>query len=193
MQARRTLQVAALLAASAIASTAAFGLPWDIDMADGQASKAYSHVMAGLPDGVIAQDSKLSPVGYTPNYQRTSPEGMALTSPFEFTDDSLATGERMFGIYCTPCHGDGENLGPVAAPGRFPAVIPISGPAGIAKARTDGWLYLTIRNGGAIMPYYGWAMNDAEMWSIVQYVRTLPNAEYIPPAPPASVDEEAQP
>ena len=84
--------------------------------------------------------------------------------------------------------GDGENLGPVAQPGRFPGVIAISGAAGVAKLRTDGYLYLTIRNGGAVMPYYGWAMDDAEMWSIVQYVRTLPDAKYVPPAP--AEDEE---
>jgi len=175
-----------------MASTAAFGLPWDIDMADGQAKKAYSRHMGGIPDGVVAQPNVQSPVGWTANYDRTSPEGQALTSPYPADDASLETGERMYGIYCTPCHGDGENLGPVAQPGRFPGVIPISGPAGIAKMRTDGWIYLTIRNGGAVMPYYSWAMDDAEMWSIVQYVRTLPGAEYIPPAP-AEADEETQP
>ncbi|MBA2321438.1 MAG: cytochrome c, partial [Deltaproteobacteria bacterium] len=30
--------------------------------------------------------------------------------------------------------------------------------------RSDAWLYLTIRNGGGIMPPYGWGMNDTEMW-----------------------------
>lgn len=194
MQAKRTAIAAVALASTALVSTAAFGLPWDIDMADGQAKKAYSQTMASLPDGVIAQPNVLTPVGFTPNYERTSPEGMALMNPYDQDDASLASGERMYGIYCTPCHGDGENLGPVAAPGRFPGVIPITGPAGIAKTRTDGWIYLTVRNGGAVMPYYGWAMNDREMWSIVQYVRTLPNAEYIPPAPPEpAADEEAQP
>ena len=191
MRARRTV-IATSVIVAAMASTAAFGLPWDIDMADGQAKKAYSRHMGGIPDGVVAQPNVQSPVGWTANYDRTSPEGQALTSPYPADDASLETGERMYGIYCTPCHGDGENLGPVAQPGRFPGVIPISGPAGIAKMRTDGWIYLTIRNGGAVMPYYSWAMDDAEMWSIVQYVRTLPGAEYIPPAP-AEADEETQP
>lgn len=178
---RRAASVAVLVGLTA--ATAAIGLPWDIDMADGQGHKAYEVPMRGIAEGVVAQPNVLSPVGYAPNAVRTTPEGMAMTSPFEATPATVATGKRMFGVYCTPCHGDGQNLGPVAAPGRFPGVIALSGPAGALKNRTDGWVYLTIRNGGAVMPYYGWAMTDAEMWSIVHYVRTLPDSQYIPPAP----------
>lgn len=161
---------------------AAIGLPWDIDMADSQGHKAYEVPMKGIAEGTIAQPSVETPVGYAPNHDRMTPEGQALTSPFPVSDDSRARGQKMYGIYCTPCHGDGQNLGPVAQPGRFPGVLALSGPTGVAKLRSDGYLYLTIRNGGAVMPYYGWAMNDAEMWSIVHYVRTLPDSTYVPPA-----------
>ena len=93
--------------------------------------------------------------------------------------------------YCAPCHGvDGQNLGPVAQPGRYPGVVALAGNAGVAKHRTDGWIYLTIRNGGAIMPYYGWAMSDDEIWATVHYIRTMPNSQYIPPAPPAEEGEQ---
>ena len=47
--------------------------------------------------------------------------------------------------------------------------IPLSG----TSMQTEGYLYLTIRNGGAIMPSYYWAMNDAEMWDVVAYLRSL--------------------
>lgn len=171
------------------ASSIAIGLPWDIDMADGQAKKAYSHEMQGIAPGAVAQRNMQSPVWYTPNYERMSPEGQALTSPLEDNEETLAQGERMYNIYCTPCHGDGVNLGTVAQPGRYPGVVALAGPAGVAKLRTDGHIYLTIRNGGAIMPYYSWGMNDDEMWSIVHYVRTMPDAAYIPPEP---AEEAAQ-
>lgn len=164
-------------------STAAMGLPWDIDMADSQALDGYRLLMKGLPDGVVAQENVLTPTRFTPEYNRASPEGMALTAPFSATPEVLAEGERMYGIYCTPCHGDGVELGPVAEPGRFPGVVPLAGAAGVARMRTDGWIYNTIRYGGAVMPAYGWAMNDHEMWSIVHYVRTLPNAQHTPPRP----------
>ena len=174
--------VAAL--AVGVGSTAAFGLPWDIDMVDGQAVKAYSQPMRTLPEGVVSQDHMLTPRSFTPNYERTSDEGMALTSPLQDSEAVLAQGEKMYDIYCAPCHGDGTKVGPVGEPGRFPGVLMIAGSAGVAKSRTDGYIYLTIRNGGAIMPAYGWAMTDDELWSVVHYVRTLPDAKYIPPAPP---------
>ena len=186
-QSRKVVLATALAAVGF--TTAAIGLPWDVDMADGQSKKGYSHVMAPLPEGVVAQPNVLTPTWYVPNASRYTPEGQALTSPIAIDEASLAQGEEMYKIYCTPCHGDGENLGPVAQPGRFPGVVKLSGKAGALKQRSDGYVYLTIRNGGAIMPSYGWAMNDDEIWSIVHYVRTLPDSAYIPPAPPA--DEEA--
>jgi mono/diheme cytochrome c family protein len=150
-------------------------------MADGQSVKGYEQRMAPLPEGVAAQPSAAAPRPFAQNYDRNSPEGQALTNPHP-TD--LELGKKMYDIYCTPCHGDGEVLGPVAQPGRFPGVVPLSGPGGVARARTDGWIYLTIRNGGAVMPNYGFTMSDAEMWAVVDYVRTLPNARN-PSQPPA--------
>lgn len=173
------------LAGLTLASGVAIALPWDIDMADSQSVKAYERPMKAPPEGVVAQDHVLTPKGFAPNFDRFTPEGQALANPYPADATHLALGEKMYGIYCTPCHGDGEKLGPVAEPGRFPGVVPLSGNGGVLKARTDGWVYLTIRNGGAIMPYYGWAMNDREMWSIVHYVRTLPNGAYVPPQPAA--------
>lgn len=167
-------------------STAAFGLPWDIDMADSKALDAYRLLMKGLPEGVVAQENVLTPTRFTPSLDRNTPEGQALTAPFPATPEVLAEGQRMYGIYCTPCHGDGQNLGPVAEPGRFPGVVPLAGPAGVAKMRTDGWIYNTIRFGGAVMPAYGWAMNDHEMWSIVHYLRTMPQSQYRAPTPRAT-------
>lgn len=180
----RSRAIAAATAAVGLGlAGAAIGLPWDIDMADSQGKKAYSHPMKGIEAGTIAQADVRTPVGYAANYDRMSPEGQALKAPFAATEASLATGKQMYNTYCTPCHGDGEKLGLVAQPGRFPGVLQLTGGSGVAKLRTDGYIYLTIRNGGAVMPYYGWAMDDAEMWSIVQYVRTLPGGAYVEPKP----------
>jgi len=168
-------------------STAAFGLPWDVDMADGQATKSYSDEMTAPPEGTVAQPHDLTPRGpgfapdgsVVPNVERGTPEGDALTNPYAV---DVAMGEEMYVTYCTPCHGDGQTLGPVAEHG-FPAVAILSGPEGRSKDRPDGFLYLTVRNGGGLMPNYGWAMSDQEMWSIVSYLRTLPDSQYVPPSP----------
>jgi mono/diheme cytochrome c family protein len=165
------------------ASGVALGLPWDVDMANSQAVKAYSQPMRPLPEGVVSQENPLSPVHFSANYLRGSPEGEALVNPLAESAEVLAGGAKMFGIYCSPCHGDGQNLGPVGAPGRFPGVAVLSGETGRVHQRSDGWIYLTVRNGGGIMPPYGWAMNDTEIWSIVHYLRTMPNSRYTPPAP----------
>ncbi|MFM2161692.1 MAG: hypothetical protein RLZZ383_1204 [Pseudomonadota bacterium] len=164
----RTLSV---MAFSAVSSTA-WALPWNIDMVDSDAVKAYEQEMRTLPQGVVAQPNALTPLGYVRNYVRESAEGQALKNPFEVNDAFLATGERMYGVYCQPCHGDGLEIGPVGAPGRYPGVAVLRGEQGRLPQRTDGHVYLTIRNGGGIMPSYGWAMNDREMWSIVAWMRS---------------------
>lgn len=186
MSDRRTVAKAALVLLTSFGvTTAAWGLPWDVDMADAAFVKGYERAMPALPDGVVSQPSRTSPKTYVVNMVRGSPEGQALVDPYADDPNELALGGKMFGIYCAPCHGaDGVNLGAVAQPGRLPGVVPLGGAAGVAKNRTDGWIYLTIRNGGAIMPPYGPAMSDKEMWATVAYVRTLDNAKYVPPEAP---------
>ena len=175
---RRFAQIALACSVALLASTAAYGLPWDVDMADSAAYKAYEHDMRALPEGVVAQPSLTSPKGFAPNYLRGSVEGEALVSPHAETPELQATGATMYRTYCSPCHGaDGVTLGPVAQPGRFPGVVPLAGASGVARLRSDGWIYLTARNGSALMPTYGWAMTDRELWSVVAYVRTLDNAK----------------
>lgn len=183
---RRRAAAAALAIAGALAtSTVALGLPWDIDMSDGRQVKAYEMDMRTLPEGVVSQptapvQSALS--GFAPNHVRTSPEGEALANPLAADPSAVETGKVMFQTYCTPCHGDGINLGPIAGdpPARLPGVSVLAGPNGVARTRSDGYIYLTVRNGGNVMPSYGWAMNDREMWSTVAYVRTLENAARAP-------------
>ena len=168
------LRIAVFVAIGLGLSSAALGLPWDIDMADGQQRKAFSFEMRPLPEGVVAQpfNGQARP---TPNVVRRTPEADALTNPLDPNDQTRARGKAMYGIYCTPCHGDGINLGPVAQPGRFAGVSVLAGPAGVLQQLSDGHVYLTIRNGGERMPSYSWAMSDEEMWSVVSYVRTLEN------------------
>ncbi len=179
----RDLRTLAVLMVGTLSSPMAMALPWDIDMADAQMFKAYEAEMRPLPEGVMSQQNILTPISYRRNYLRSSPEGQALTNPLESGQVTLELGERMYGLYCTPCHGDGINLGPVALPGRYPAVPALGGDAGRLQRLTDGHAYLTIRNGGGIMPSYGWAMTNDEMWAIVSYIRTMPNSAAPAPKP----------
>lgn len=171
---RRKLRWA--VAAGALFSTAAWAFPWDIDMVDAQFVRAYEWVMMTPPEGVVSRDR------YRPQWNRTTPEGQSLRNPFA---PDPAQGKRMFEVYCAACHGErGAGGAPVAdhdpAAERFRYQMPppkLGGPGAVTALRTDGYLYLTVRNGGAIMPSYGSAMSDEEIWAVVAYVRTLPGAQ----------------
>ena len=165
--------------------TAAFGLPWDVDMVDAWSVKAYEQPMRPLPDGVVAQMNVVSPKYFVPSYATSGPADpriAALVSPFA---EDVELGQKMYGVYCTPCHGDGIVLGVLAKPGRVPGVPLLGSDKGRAHTMTDAWIYRTIRHGSlsTIMPPYGYAMTDREMWSIVSYVRTIEGARYTPPQP----------
>lgn len=193
----RSSRIAAAAAALGLlsVSTIAVGLPWDIDMADSQAVDAYAERMRTLPEGIVSQDDIMSPAKYQANYVRGT-EGSERDLAPNATPTSIELGATMYQTYCYPCHGDqggaGGELGPVAwteaAPARLKGIPYLAGPNGVSKDRTDHWIYFTIRNGGGNMPSYGHAMNKEEMWSIVHYMRTLPNAMRVAPAP---ADEEA--
>ena len=174
---RRAGPAAVVVVGLSVSWSAAFGLPWDLDMTDSQAVKAYEQPMQPLPNGVVSQPNRLSPKPFVQNYTNyRDPSVAALVAPFAPTEQTVNQGEKMYRTYCAPCHGvDGINLGMVAQPGRVPAVPPLAGPAGrIAQSNLgDGYLYMTIRNGSPskIMPPYGYMMTEGEMWSIVQYLR----------------------
>lgn len=153
---------------------------WLIDMFDSASIKAYEAPMAPLPDGVVSRNR------YVPNSNRYSPEGRALQNPYPVDEAALASGKWGYTTYCAPCHGvDGSGGGPVTdtTDGKKRFMAPGSALAsGMTKLYPDGHLYLTLRNGGALMPGYGWAMTDQELWSVVAYLRTLPDSTYIDPA-----------
>ena len=159
---------------------------WFTDMMDAQMVKAYEREMAPLPEGVVSQNMYEAESVPAASIVRGSPEGDALTHSYEVDEAFVAQGETMFQTYCAPCHNaDALGSGPVTqGAGRYPVPgLPLAGDAAVSKIRSDGYIYLTIRNGGAIMPAHGWAMDDNEMWSVVEYIRTLDGAQYTPPEP----------
>ncbi len=179
----------ALVGLAAALSSPAQAFPWDWDMVDNAFSRAYEWQMANLPDGAVSIDR------YVPNADRMTPEGQALDNPFgaKPSADTLAQGKHMFEVYCQACHGvEGKGGAPVTKNDpannvrRYPIPPPmLSGTGAITAARSDGYLYLTIRNGGAIMPAYGPSMEDQEIWATVAYIRTLEGAQHTPPPAPS--------
>ena len=133
---------------------------WLLDMFDARTVKPYEEPMRLPAEGTVSDR-------HVPNFDRFSEEGRNLVAP---TTGDLVRGEKMYNTYCAPCHAEeGKGNGPVAKRAQTIPGIGLSG----SSMQTEGYLYLTIRNGGALMPAYSWAMNDEEMWDIVAYLRSL--------------------
>lgn len=93
-----------------------------------------------------------------------------LVNPIKPTPVSIENGKRLFQIYCALCHGpDGKGGGPIAAKFVPPPDLTLE----LFKQRTDGFLYATIRDGGALMPAQGEGLSREERWDVVNYLRVL--------------------
>ncbi len=93
-----------------------------------------------------------------------------LRNPVRPTGESLKNGEKLYKIYCQPCHGvEGKGDGEVAK--RM--VPPQDLTSDYAKSKTDGYLFATIAGGGLIMPAQKKALSDNEIWDIVNFIRKL--------------------
>lgn len=91
-------------------------------------------------------------------------------SPVPSSPQSVARGQSLYRIYCTPCHGaGGKGDGPVTP--RFIPPPDLTSPQ--IQGRTDGHIAYYIGYGGAIMPAYGEAISVSERWDLVNYVRAL--------------------
>jgi mono/diheme cytochrome c family protein len=178
---------------------AAWASPWDIDMINSVTFKAYEWKMRPMPQESIQRPQggipRAKPTGgyqndYIAAVDRTKPEIDTLKDPYKVDDKTVAGGKKLFQTTCAPCHGvEGKGGGPVTHNDpaknirRFPLPAPLlSGPGAVTALRSDGYIYGTIRNGGALMPPYGVALTDNERWSIIAYIRTLEGAQYTPPA-----------
>ena len=120
-----------------------------------------------VPDSLsvptIGKDPYLPDIG---NYEAI---GQALKAP-QSTDASVAHGDSLFNIVCWSCHGKtliGD--GPVSA--KF--VPPPDLLAEMTRQRTDGYLYMYMRHGGALMPSYGNVLSSRDAWSLVHYIRHM--------------------
>ena len=124
------------------------------------------------PEGTVPIDGGEAPVSNV-----IDSESDALVNPVPMSLASLQKGQAQFAVFCATCHGDeGLGNGPVSMTGDlqgpFAAVLPIAGPASLAKMRSDGHVYTTIRYGRRRMPGYS-RIPSEDRWDIVNYVRYL--------------------
>ncbi len=142
-----------------------FALPWDVDLYSQQSLK---------PNELAREPVKGTvPVGFRPFNMTIEEADKKLTSPIEFSQDSVWRGQRLYNIQCSACHGIagdsetkiGKLLGaPNLHDERF-------------KPYSDGKIFGTITLGIRGMPRYGYKLSESERWDVVNYLRFLQGKE----------------
>ena len=105
-----------------------------------------------------------------------APNPTAATNPIKSSDESLASGKKVFDTNCSTCHGsNGNGQGP-AAHGitTFPRQLWVWNNT---DASTDGYLYWFITNGRNEMPPWGLVLSENERWDVINYIKTLKNPD----------------
>lgn len=98
-------------------------------------------------------------------------------NPLTNTPANIEDGRVAFSHYCAACHGlDGQNTG-VPFADRMAPPVPLLNSKQV-QSYSDGQLNWIIENGifPSGMPASKGILSDSEMWSIVVYIRHLPQA-----------------
>lgn len=102
------------------------------------------------------------------------PEAATLQNPVPATPESLAAGQKIYQQRCQFCHGPkGLGDGPAAPPG---VVVGNLADGKWAYGASDGEIFTVIKNGVGPkfdMPAVKGRLQDADIWNLVNYVRTL--------------------
>lgn len=186
MSRRRTLRIGrALFLATAVLLCGAVGCweqwsdDWFPQMKRQKAVQAFESVGVdgrvepfSPPEGAVAIDAATPP--HDPMDEAAA---NALVNPRPMSLESLENGRLQYLRFCATCHGErGMGDGPVSmtggVQGPLGGVLPLAGPASIARVRSDGHIYATIRYGRRRMPGYQRIPSD-DRWDIVNYLRYL--------------------
>lgn len=145
--------------------------------------EAYQEV-DGVPYGGFAENDMEAQIpaegsikrGWFPYEYDNTNEGYdaakaELMNPLEATEESLAKGKDLYGIYCAVCHGNkGDGQGDLVKRKKFLG-IPRYDDA--ARAITEGSIYHVIMYGKNNMGSHASQLSIEERWQVVQHVLKL--------------------
>jgi mono/diheme cytochrome c family protein len=116
----------------------------------------------------------LAAAGQAPGAPRRggNPEAAKRVNPVPSSPESVAAGRRSYSQYCANCHGStGRGDGSGGATGAPPADLT---DAVWDYGSTDGEIFGVIHDGTSNeMGSYAERLKDADIWNIVNYIRTL--------------------
>jgi mono/diheme cytochrome c family protein len=134
-------------------------------------------------EGTIARDETI----YAYAGREAQPE-IPVVNPLAATEENLAEGERLYDVYCSPCHGYHG-----AAESRLRKQFPLPPSLHTEKARNweDGAIYHVIHEGQNTMPSYARQLTERDRWRVALYVRALQRAMNASEADVERASEEA--
>ncbi len=126
-------------------------------------------MMAPAP-GTIARGAKPFRYGVGPGEALRA--GRELVNPVEKTEAALARGQKVFGIFCTPCHG-------TRGLGDGPMIPSFSKPPSLlgeeARSLPDGQIFHIISRGQNKMGSHATQITPEDRWKVIHFVRSLQN------------------
>jgi mono/diheme cytochrome c family protein len=121
---------------------------------------------------VFSAAAQQSPNSPNPAASTIPAEAAHQVNPVKPTPESLAQGKKYYGYDCAMCHGaNGNGKGEVAVDEKM-TLGDFSDPATL-KDKTDGELFYIIKNGKGQMPPEGDRVKAPDLWSMVNYIRSL--------------------
>ena len=121
---------------------------------------------------VVAQQNQAPPKSAPPAEYKIPPEAAHQVNPVKPTPESIAQGKKMYGFDCAMCHGEnGDGKGDLAA--DLKTKVPDFTDPSTLKDATDGELFYIIKNGKGEMTAEGDRLKPAELWNLVNYVRSF--------------------
>ena len=144
--------------------------PWSMDMANQISIKPQASVDPNNP-GMMPFPKHSVPVPGTGSLVKDMDAAAKQVNPVVADTKSVELGGRLFGIYCTPCHGyQGKGDGLV---GQKLVLQPFDLTSDAVKQLTDGFIWGYMTFGGAIMPSYANDLSPMERWNVINYVRKV--------------------
>jgi mono/diheme cytochrome c family protein len=131
-----------------------------------------------LPAGPfsLAQETQKPAEKAAPAEFKIPPEAVKKSNPVKPSPESLAQGKKIYGYDCAMCHGaDGGGKGDLAVDMKL-KLADYRDPAAL-KDRTDGELFYIIKNGKGEMPAEGDRAKPDDVWSLVNFIRSLAKRE----------------
>jgi mono/diheme cytochrome c family protein len=101
-----------------------------------------------------------------------NPHAAAIKNPVASTPESISAGRRAYQRLCVRCHGpEGKGDGSAAGAGAQPSDFT---DAQWDYGSSDGDLFSVIHDGtSSDMEGYGERMSEADIWNVVNYIRSL--------------------